>query len=340
MGKIKELSLEVRASIVAGYEAGVSLKKLAQKYNCHKNTVMYQIRKAKTQKCLRNVKGRGRKRTTTPKEDRRMTTLVQKNPLNTVKSVQSDINSVRKNKISIITVKRRLREANVKAFVVQKKPFINQNNKKNRLNFASTYLAKPVEFWRKVLWTDESCFSLDGSYGKRYFYSTPQQRKFRNITMPTRHSGGGKVMVWGCFSYNGVGDLTMLPGKVTSSTYLEILNEYAMVSGCKLIGTDFVLQQDNAPIHKSKMITKFLKDLDQETIDWPSQSPDLNPIENLWHYIKQKITTTIGRTPNETFDEIKRIWDEIPKQILENLVQSMPHRLQEVVDNNGGNTSY
>lgn len=340
MVKKPEISLEVRAAIVAGYSAGVPIKELAKMNNCHKNSVLYQIKKSKCQHSLKNVKGRGRKRATTTKEDNRIVTILKRNPQESLKSVQSNINNLRKFKISTTTVRRRLREANVKSYVIKKKPFISARNKEKRLKFARSYLTKPVEFWRNVLWTDESCFSLDGTYGKKYYYSTAKEKDARSVIMPTRHSGGGKVMVWGCFSYNGVGDLISLPEKVTSSTYLHVLNDNALVSGCKGIGPHFILQQDNAPIHKSRMIMKFLRDLDQETIDWPPQSPDLNPLENLWHYIKQKMTIAIGRQPSETFAEIKTIWDQIPKEILQNLVNSIPSRLQEVISNKGGNTSY
>lgn len=340
MVKKQEISLEVRAAIVAGYSAGVPIKELAKMHNCHKNSVLYQIKKAKLQKNLKNVKGRGRKRATTTKEDNRIVKLLKRNPQERLKSIQNDINNVRQTNISLTTIRRRLHEANVKAYTIKKKPFINKRNKQKRLQFARTYLSKPVEFWRNVLWTDESSFCLDGTYGKKFYYSTAKEKNSRSVIMPTRHSGGGKVMIWGCFSYNGVGDLILLPQKVTSSTYLHILNENALVSGCQGIGTHFILQQDNAPIHKSRMIAKYLRDLDQETIDWPPQSPDLNPLENLWHYLKQNMTIDIGRQSSETFAEIKNIWDQIPKEILENLVNSIPDRLQEVIDNNGGNTSY
>lgn len=148
--------------------------------------------------------------------------------------------------------------------------------------------------------------------------------------------GGGSVMFWGCVCFNGIGDLVPIEGTMNKDQYLHILNNHACTSGDKLIGQSFILQQDNAPCHKAKMITNFLRDVEVNTLDWPPQSPDLNVIENVWAYIKRNRSPCLTRTREETIAEVEGLWKDISPQILQNLVNSIPGRLQKVINAKGG----
>lgn len=289
---------------------------------------------------LENVSGRGRKRATTQKEDRQILREVKVNSQVSIKQILSNINATKEKKISHMTVRRRLQENNVKAYVVRKKPAISKKNKSERLKFALEHRNKPLDFWKKILWTDESTFSLDGTYGRKYYFSTPEDKKYRSAIRETRSHQGGKLMIWGCIYHGGVGPLVKLPEKVTQHTYLQVLNEVALVAGSRLIEENFILQEDNAPIHKSRMIKKFLKDIGQNVIQWPPQSPDLNIIENLWHYLKLHIPERLGKSKQEAWEDIKDTWSQIPSDYVMKLFESIPRRLQEVIDAKGGNTSY
>ena len=98
--------------------------------------------------------------------------------------------------------------------------------------------------------------------------------------------------------------------------------------------------QDNDPKHTSKVATEFFEKNNVEKFDWPPQSPDFNPIENLWAILDQNIPME-GRINKTIFwEELQKQWNTISKQILENLVKSMPKRLQMVIDKKGGHISY
>lgn len=73
---------------------------------------------------------------------------------------------------------------------------------------------------------------------------------------------------------------------------------------------------------------------------WPSQSPELNPIEHLWDEIGRRLRNDHSSNETELFEKVKRIWNEIPKQTLEKLVDSMPRRCQAVLDAKGYATKY
>lgn len=328
MVKTAELSIEVRASIVARFNSGVSIKQICRELNLLRQTVHYQINKHKRTNSVQNLPRKGKKRKTTLKEDRHILREFTKNPALTPKSLELEMKSLQKSSVSERTIRRRLKEYNFGTYTVRKIPFISPKNKLKRFKFAREYVNKPLSFWNKVLWTDESSFEFHGS---------PKKKSFRWQTISR---GGGSVMFWGCISASGHGDLVPIDGSMNQSKYLDVLNENAFPSGDRLIGNSFIFQQDNAPCHKSKMITKFLNDIGLETLNWPPQSPDLNVIENVWAYIKGKRNSSLSRRRDETIFEVKTLWEEIPQEMLQKLVESVPRRLQKVIDAKGGYIFY
>jgi hypothetical protein len=110
-----------------------------------------------------------------------------------------------------------------------------------------------------------------------------------------------------------------------------------------------VFQQDNASVHTAHIVRDWIADQDYEIMKWPPYSPDLSPIENLWSLLKAKIYELhpeIRGMPNndDTLQFIIGVaqiaWSMIDIAILENLAITMPHRVQQVIDNDGWYTSY
>jgi transposase len=101
-------------------------------------------------------------------------------------------------------------------------------------------------------------------------------------------------------------------------------------------------QEDNASPHRSKVATAFRTKSGLRTLTWPAQSPDLNPIENLWAIIKNRIRNR--RNKPSSLPELERLvqreWKAIPRHVIENLVDSMPRRIQAVIAAQGGPTKY
>lgn len=94
-----------------------------------------------------------------------------------------------------------------------------------------------------------------------------------------------------------------------------------------------VFMQDNAPCHKAQPVMGFLRDRGITTLDWPAQSPDLNPIENLWAIIKLRRAKQFGMptSRNELINQVSQIWREISDETRINLSNSIIKRLNEVI---------
>ena len=209
--KVKKPSDLTRGKIIAYYEEGKSQRNISEIVSVPRTTVRNIINTYKETNDIKRRVGSGRKRKTTKREDNIMSRMAKINPFVPSREVSKNMLLDHNVQISHQTVSRRLKENGLGCYVAKKKPYISKSNIKKRLEWAQDHKDWTIEDWKKVLWCDESPFTL--SYHGRQWVWRPKGKAYDpKYIKPTFKHGGGNIQVWGCFSWYGVGDLYQING--------------------------------------------------------------------------------------------------------------------------------
>lgn len=242
--------------------------------------------------------------------------------------------------LSIKTVRRTMKKLGIKRRKGLRKPALSLKHKRERLKFARLHVGRPLSFWYRVLWSDESKI-CDTQTPRTHVYRPDGQALNPQYVVPTFKSGRSSIMVWGCCSANGVGRLHHVDTNMDAHVYRGVLRKNLWESKRMLnLPGNWIFQQDNDPKHSAGDTQKFLDRKLVNTLDWPANSPDLNIIEHLWEKLKVELRA-LGSIPKaRLFSETKRVWETIPPESVRVLVDSMPRRLKAVIKARGGYTKY
>lgn len=322
------------------YQSGKGYKAIGKSLGLQRSTVRAIIHKWRRYGTVVILPRSGRPTKMTPRAWPRLTAEVTKDPKITSKQLQASLASVNVN-VHDSTIRKTLGKNGIHGRVPRRKPLLSKKNIKARLTFAKTHLDHPQSFWNNVLWTDESKVELFGRNASRYIWRKKNTAFEKKNIVPTVKHGGGSVMIRACFAASGPGQLAMIDGTMNSARYQDILAKNVQPSVRHLkLKHSWVLQQDNDPKHTSKSTSEWLKKNKMRVLEWPSQSPDLNPIEMLWHDLKKDVHARKPSNLAELKQFCREEWAKIPSQRCERLIASYRKRFFAVIAAKGGSTSY
>jgi hypothetical protein len=199
--------------------------------------------------------------------------------------------------------------------VVKKKPLLSPENVIKRAAWARIHLGWSAE-WFNCIYSDETSFTLVPRQPREYVRTRGGVATAESYRPSLKH-GGGKIMVWGCFSVYGTGPMKLITETMDKHVYHSILVHTAMPHMFDLAAklqrenpskpVELIFQQDNDPKHTAKINRRYLdsklvhaqeRKWTLTCLDWPSQSPDMNPIEHLWDYVKDQIAKRVKKPSN------------------------------------------
>lgn len=138
-----------------------------------------------------------------------------------------------------------------------------------------------------------------------------------------------------------MGPLHEIKGIMDRFIYKDILENVMLPFAEEEMPLRWIYQHDNDPKHTAKVVKNWFQQQNIRVLQWPAQSPDLNPIENLWEIVNRKIRRqSTYSNKHQLFSALSAAWKEISPDIINNLIASMPRRCAAVIKNNGNATKY
>ena len=236
--------------------------------------------------------------------------------------------------ISKRTIQRVLKQKEASYLAVPKIFPLSTRAKNTRMALVGGWIQQQINF-SKVIFTDESRFAIDGPDHLLTWQLDDRPRLSRD-KLPV---GGGGVMVWGCISSDGQVFIQRLPSNITGEIYSEFIQGTIFPMLREKFGEDFIWQQDNAPPHTARITIDTLEENRIQVLDWPPYSPDLNPIENLWVYLKRNVyEISRPQTLDHLWDRIQAETEKINRNnrgYVQHLYEGIGGRIWQVIANKG-----
>jgi len=256
-------------------------------------------------------------------------------------------------------IRHRLWEEGIRKWRAIKRPLLTQEHAKKCLAWARAHSYWTVDDWKCVIWSDESTIQKDSNaMGVSVFQLQNKRKKYAapNVWAKGR-DGNLSPMVWVCVVGNKLWPIVFMLESVNQDVYMEMLcTEFDLFLEALAMDTQtmYKFQQDNASLHVSKRTRKFLDAFMKKhrltIVDWPPNSPNLSPIEDLWVHLKYELhqqfpdTAKLKGLPQTIRAALRewlhKIWWEIAEDVLNKLIEGMLKQVEEVIATRGWYTSH
>lgn len=333
----KKLSLNERRSFVSNLWAnGVhDINELHKITHIPKSTLYTYIRKLENFGSIKPKPRSGRPKLLSPKKRSHLGKLASTKKCATSKEIAFTLNQTYPNlNIAPRTIRENLFNLGYRVCIPTSIPMLTIAAKERRVEWSKSHLN---ENWKKVIFSDETTFQL-----------------FRNTTLVRYKIGEEKprravvkhplkVHAWGAFCARGIVGFHCFTENMNGELYRDILTKNLFTSATRVLGKRWTFQQDNDPKHRAKLTTILLQEKCPRVLDWPSYSPDLNPIENLWAIMKKRVEKRVNqliiqKKPvglNDFLSIIRSEWENLDSDLLSNLCAGMKKRLEDVIEKKG-----
>ena len=317
---------------------GMSLQKIADQLYLSKSTVQYMVKNDYN----RPKKRRGPKKRLTERISSRIKRAARKIRNNCGLVTAKKVRDEAAPEFSIRRIQMELKKLGFRYQIIEKYLPLTPQHKQKRVTLAKKWLEEGYE-WKNTIFTDEKRFSKDGPDNEMSWMENRNDRTIPNRKKRQQHGGG--LMIWGAITFEGKIFVHLFKGGLNGMKYASFIQEEALPWIRNVKGNaPFIFQQDNAAVHTSRLVKTMFDQENVEVLDWPSRSPDLNPIENFWKILSDDVYE------HGAFDNDMELWNKIrtcsqliecnKKEVVKNLFLSMNRRLLLVLEGKGNTIKY
>ena len=282
-----------------------------------------------------NWSSQGRPRVLKEEEKEMLIETVRENRLISTRELKKDLEL----DASRETINRELLRNGYKAYKAPAKLLLKECHMEQRYRFALKYQSWGEIRWRKIIFSDESIFRMVNPNG-RTFVRRLEEEEVEPFSIQACDSSSGLVMVWGAISSAGPGPLVRVEGTLDSEEYIKLFNCRLWRYYPGLYDGTQIFQDDNAAPHTADNVNEWFKKYSINRMAWPSRSPDLSIIEDVWNSMKFEMRGKIFLTKDDLWGEIQRQWKNLSFDFIDALYESLPNRIQAVPEAEGGTTQY
>ncbi|GFX74463.1 transposable element Tcb2 transposase [Trichonephila clavipes] len=288
-----------RSRIIGQWEEGRSVTSVATEFGIAHSIVSRLWRQFQTTGTAIRGFSSGRSRGTTPADNRYIVLKARRNRRQTAGEIARHTTQATGRPISRFTVARRLHGGGLFARCPVRCVPLTPAHRRRRSLWCREHRNWRDNEWGRVLFTDESRFSLSSDSHRILIWRERGSRNHPSNIIERDRYGGHGVLVWG-----GI--------ELGSRTDLHIFDAVPFLD-------------DNAPCHRTVAAKQLLESEDIERMDWSARSPDLNPIEHVWDFLGRRLA---ARTlPPVTIQELRLAlqdeWAAMPQQLIDTLILSM-----------------
>jgi len=317
-----------RETLLYYWNEGIrNVQELYAKTNIPIRTIRDNVKKLKKKGTIAHARNNGRPKKITADISRMLCQYIRHNSSISVRTMVTKL-AKKGIVVSYSTISRHLAKIGYKNSFPRKVPMLTESHKQARVEWARKHLN---DNWRRTFFSDETAFQLFRNTIKVWYKG---KRPVRHIPKDRT-----KLKAWGGFWSGGKSSLFCFKETMNAEFYVGILREH-IPEVKAMLGNRFRWQQDNDPKHTSRLAMGFLQKNVPEIIDWPSCSPDLNPLENIWSIVKRNVESRMPKNLGQLEQFMSEEWNAIPKSLLEKLVGSMRQRCELVIKENGETISY